>query len=384
MSHSHEPGADAATLTIDLDALGANWRRLRDASRDRACAAVVKANAYGTGLERAVPALMKAGCRTFFVAQVSEGLRLRRVSPDAEVYVLDGLAPGGAGELIAANLRPVLGSAEEAREWVEACGGAALPAALHVDTGMNRLGLPTEEALRLKAQGAFDALGDALLMTHLVSAEDPEAPVNARQAASFRRLMEAFSGWRTSFANSSGGFLPDAPPCDLARPGYSLYGGNPTPGRANPMRPVVRLEAVILQTREVPAGATAGYGSHWTAPAPRRLATIALGYADGYPRAAGGTDAKTRSGTPSGVALVGGVRCPFAGVLSMDLTILDVTDAPAKAAVRGGSAVLIGDGLEIDEVGMRAGTIGYEILTGLGSRYRRVYLGDGAGGGGGG
>lgn len=382
MSLTHEPGADAATLTVDLDALGANWRRLRDATRDAACAAVVKANAYGTGLERAVPALTKAGCRTFFVAQVSEGRRLRHIAPGVDVFVLDGLAPGGAGELIAANLRPVLNSAAEVREWVEACGGTGLPAALHVDTGMNRLGLPVDEALRLKAEGAFEALGDALLMTHLVSAEAPDAPVNARQTEAFRALMRAFSGWRTSFANSSGGFLPDGPPCDLARPGYSLFGGNPTPGRENPMRPVVRLEATILQVRDVPAGAGAGYGSAWTAPGPRRFATVALGYADGYPRAAGGTDAKSGAGTLSGVALVGGVRCPFAGVLSMDLTILDVTGAPAAAAARGGTAVMIGDGLEIDEVGMRAGTIGYEILTSLGPRYRRVYLGDGAGGGG--
>ncbi|MGP9819130.1 alanine racemase [Salinarimonas sp. NSM] len=389
MSISHEPaddphddglpGADAATLTIDLDALGANWRFLRDRSRDGACAAVVKANAYGTGIERAVPALARAGCRTFFVAQVSEGRRVRRVDPTAEIYLLDGLPPGGAGELIAANLRPVLGSADEVREWIEACGGTALPAALHVDTGMNRLGLPVEEALALQAQGAFAGLGETLLMTHLVVAEDPDHAINARQTQAFRALIRAFPGVRTSFANSSGGFLPDAPACDLARPGYSLYGGNPTPHHENPMRPVVRLEATILQVRDVPAGAGAGYGTHWTAPSPRRLATLALGYADGYPRAAGGTDAKTRAGTPYGQALVGGVRCPFAGVLSMDLTILDVTDAPDAAARRGGTAVLIGDGLDIDEVGMRAGTIGYEILTGLGDRYRRVYVGDGGG-----
>ncbi|MGJ3265253.1 MAG: alanine racemase [Salinarimonas sp.] len=376
----HLPGADAATLTIDLDALGANWRLLRDRSRDAACAAVVKANAYGTGIERAVPALAAAGCRTFFVAQVSEGRRVRAVAPAAEIYLLDGLLPGGAGEMIAANLRPVLGSAAEVREWLEACGGAALPAALHVDTGMNRLGMSPDEALALKAEGAFDRLGETLLMTHLVMAEEPGAPANAGQVDAFRALMRAFPDWRTSFGNSSSGFLPDAPPCDLARPGYSLYGGNPTPGRDNPMRPVVRLEASILQVRDVPAGAGAGYGTHWTAPGPRRLATLALGYADGYPRSAGGTDAKIRAGTPFGQALVGGVRCPFAGVLSMDLTILDVTDAPAAAATRGGTAVLIGDGLEIDEVGMRAGTIGYEILTGLGPRYRRVYVGRGGDG----
>lgn len=382
MTTSVDPGADAATLTIDLDALGANWRFLRDRSGDAACAAVVKANAYGTGIEYAVPALTRAGCETFFVAQVSEGRRVRRVAPKATVYVLDGLAPGGAGELVAANLRPVLNSAEEVREWIAACGGSGLPAALHVDTGMNRLGLPVDEALRLQAQGALDALAPTLLMTHLVSAEAPDDPINARQEADFRRLADGFVGWPTSFANSSGVFLPGAPSCALARPGYALYGGNPTPMRANPMRPVVRLEATILQVREVPAGATAGYGARWTAQGPRRLATLAFGYADGWLRAASGTDAKRDAGVPAGVAMVGGVRCPFAGTVSMDLVVLDVTEAPRDAARRGGRAVLIGDGIDVDDAGARAGTIGYEILTGLGDRFARRYLGDGTGGGG--
>lgn len=372
-----EPGPDAGTLTIDLDALGANWRRLAGDSRDRTCAAVVKADAYGIGIETAVPALARAGCETFFVAHLSEALRVRRIVRDAPIYVLGGFQPGSAGALVAAGLRPVLNSADEVAEWIAACGGTALPAALHVDTGMSRLGLPVEEALALRGEGAFDALGTPVLMTHLVSAETPQAPVNAAQIAAFARLMEAFEGWPTSFANSSGVYLAGAPACDLARPGYALYGGNPTPGADNPMLPVVRLEVPILQVRNVAAGEGAGYGTTWIAPGPRRLATISLGYADGYPRAASGTDAKARAGVPAGVALVGGVRCPFAGTVSMDLVILDVTDAPPLSARRGEPVVMIGDGLEIDEVGARAGTIGYEILTSLGRRYRRVYRGGG-------
>lgn len=372
-----EPGPDAGTLTIDLDALGANWRRLAADARDRACAAVVKADAYGIGIEAAVPALARAGCRTFFVAHLSEGLRVLRTCREASVYVLGGFQPGAAGALVAAGLRPVLNGAEEVAEWIAACGGAALPCALHVDTGMSRLGLPVEEALAMRAEGALAALGTPLLMTHLVSAEAPQAPVNAAQIAAFARLTQAFEGWPTSFANSSGIYLAGAPACDLARPGYALYGGNPTPGAANPMRAVVRLETPILQVRDVSAGEGAGYGSTWIAPGPRRLATIALGYADGYPRAASGTDAKANAGVAAGMALVGGVRCPFVGTVSMDLVILDVTDAPPESLRRGEAVVLIGDGLEIDEVGARAGTIGYEILTSLGRRYRRVFRGGG-------
>lgn len=356
-----------ALLTIDLGALAANWRLLAGRAAPAECAAVVKADAYGTGIEAAVPALARAGCRTLFVAHLAEARRARAAAHDTTVYVLNGLPPGAAPAFVAADVRPVLGSREEVAEWAAEGGGK--PYALHVDTGMNRLGMSVEEAL------VHTLPPPALLMSHLAAAEVPGDPVNERQRAAFEHARAAFPGVPASLSNASGLFLDPAPVHDLARPGYALYGGNPTPGRPNPMRPVVRLEARIVQVREVEAGARAGYNGLWTAPGPRRLATLSVGYADGYPRAAGGTDAKAGR-VQAGEATVGGVRCPLVGTVSMDLVILDVTDAPQHAARRGGTAMLIGDDLGVDEVGRRAGTIGYEVLTGLGSRYARHYIRD--------
>lgn len=347
-------------LTIDLSALAANWRRLADLAPGAECAAVVKADAYGTGIARAGPALWAAGCRTYFVAHLSEGLAARAVLPEAAIYVLNGLPPGAAEDFSHAGLRPVLGSLDELAEWAAFSRGRRA-AALHVDTGMNRLGLSVPEALALDGDPRIPAAGIDLVMSHFVSAERPEDPVNARQIADFARVRGALPGLRGSLANSSGVFLAGARH-DLVRPGYALFGGNPIPGRTNPMRPVVRLEAGIVQVREVEAGMSAGYNGRWTAPGPARLATLSLGYADGLPRSLSGR----------GHALVGGVPCPILGLVSMDLIILDVTHAPE--ARRGAPAVLIGDSLDIDTVGHSAGTIGYEILTGLGSRYVRDYV----------
>ncbi|WP_232628925.1 alanine racemase [Methylobacterium sp. Leaf118] len=355
------PAGHGARLTVDLAAIVANWRRLAAQAPQAECGAVVKADAYGCGLARVAPALARAGCRTFFVAHLSEGIAARQRLPEAVLYVLNGLPPG-AGEAFRDHaLRPVLGDADELAEWAALSEGR-LPAALHVDTGMNRLGLSVPEALALAGDPVIGRAGIDLVMSHLVSAEVSADPVNARQAADFVRVRAAFPGLRASLANSSGTCLADATHHDLLRPGYALFGGNPEPGRPNPMRPVVRLDATILQLRHVAPGETCGYNARWRAPGPRRLATLSLGYADGYPRAASG----------AGHALVGGVPCPILGLISMDLIILDVTDAPD--ARRGGLATLIGDSLDIDAVGRAAGTIGYEILTGLGSRYVRDYV----------
>ncbi|KQQ14092.1 alanine racemase [Methylobacterium sp. Leaf123] len=346
---------------MDLAALAANWRALGACAPWAECGAVVKADAYGCGLSAVAPALWRAGCRTFFVAHLSEAIAARTLLPDAALYVLNGLPPGSADAFRAHGLRPVLGTREELREWAAATEGRA-PAALHVDTGMNRLGLSVAEALALAGDPVITRAGIDLLMSHLVSAERPDDPINPRQAADFARVRAAFPQMRASLANSSGTCLAHDARHDLLRPGYALFGGNPEPGQPNPMRPVVRLEATILQVRDVEAGATCGYNGRWQAPAPRRLATLSLGYADGYPRSA----------SDHGHALVGGLPCPIVGLISMDLIILDVTGA--HEARRGGIATLIGDALDIDTVGRAAGTIGYEILTGLRSRYVRSYI----------
>lgn len=369
-----DAGMAGATLTIDLGALVANWRALGQRASGAETSAVVKADAYGIGIEPAVTALAKAGCRTFFVAHLSEGIRARAVDPDAAIYVLNGLLPETCGHFALHGLSPVLGSHEELLEWAAfRQGGAAVrSAALHVDTAMNRLGLWAGEGLNLARErsGTITAAGIGLVMSHFASSEDEADPANARQAAAFADIAAAFPGIPASLKNSSGHFLKDVPSYQLTRPGYALYGGNPTPNQPNPMQPVIGLEARILQLREVQAGTQVGYNGRWTAPGPRKLATICLGYADGYPRNASWTDSST-----GGSAIVGGVTCPFVGTVSMDLIIIDVTDAPAAAAVRGAPVTLIGGPLDIETVGAGAKTIGYEILTGLGGRYARRYVG---------
>jgi alanine racemase len=379
------PGADTirpeeagGLLTIDLAALVSNWRALRDRAGSAECSAVVKADAYGTGIEKTVPPLVRAGCRTFFVAHLAEAIRVRNVAPDATIYVLNGLPPGTGSTYAVSNLRPVLGSREEIDEWTGFCRAEArkLPAAIHVDTGMNRLGLSVREGLALKGDRRLNDFEPALLMSHFVSAEEPENPINARQIGAFEAVRQALPGIPASLANSAGIFLKEAPHYDLVRPGYALYGGNPTPDRDTPMRPVVRLQGRIVQVRSVRDGETVGYNAQWTAHDPRRIATISVGYADGYARAASRTDDKNRAEAPAGEAIVRGRRCPFAGRVSMDLITLDVTAIPADELRRGDLVTLIGDDLTIDEVGRRAGTIGYEILTNLGRRYARAYLGE--------
>jgi alanine racemase len=365
-------------LTIDLSALAANWRLLRERAGPAECAAVVKADGYGLGLAPVAQALQQAGCKSFFVAQLSEAATAREACPDTTVYVLNGLLPGTCDTYADLAIRPILGSQEEIDEWAAFCraGGTPLPAALHFNTGMNRLGLPLEAAREIARSPLLADFDLALVMSHLISAEEPGNPLNGRQIERFEAIRRVFPNIPASLCNSSGIFLREQPHFDLVRPGYALYGGNPTPGCANPMRPVIRLEARVIQVHAAGEGATVGYNAQWTARGERWLATISIGYADGYPRAASATDAKRDSQIATGEAIVAGLRCPFAGRVSMDLIEIDITEVPAGAVRRGDLVTLIGDDLTIDEVGRRAGTIGYEILTSLGRRYARRYVGE--------
>ncbi|MGF9758057.1 alanine racemase [Microvirga sp. 0TCS3.31] len=368
--------AAGGVLHIDLDALAANWRILRDHAVGAETTAVVKANAYGTGIEKAVPALSKAGCGTFFVAHLSEAIPARAVAPEAAIYVLNGLFSGTCPTYAEHDLRPVLGSFEEIEEWAGFCRAQLqkLKAAIHVDTGMNRLGLTVPQGLTLKDREELNDFDTALLMSHFVSAEESDNPLNRQQIEAFEAIRSSLPGIPASLPNSSGIFLRDKPSYDLVRPGYALYGGNPTPSRDNPMRPVVGLEGRIVQLRWVEAEHTVGYNGRWLALDKRRIATISVGYADGYPRS---SSARGKSGEEllAGMALVAGQTCPFAGNVSMDLITVDVTDVPEAHVKRGDTVTLIGGELTIDEVGRRAGTIGYEILTNLGARYARAYRG---------
>lgn len=353
-------------LTIDLAAIVANWRALGARAAPAQCAAVIKADAYGCGIEQVVPALAKAGCGTFFVAHLSEAHRARAAT-DATIYVLNGLLPGSAAAYAQSNLRPVIGSRAEFDEWIafRASTGWRGGAAVQVDTGMNRLGFALDDA-RALAASLGDDHGIELVMSHFACSEEVH-PLNDIQIARFAEVRAAFGSIAGSLCNSSGIFLGSKAHHDLVRPGVALYGANPTPGKPNPMQGVVTLQGRIVQTRDVPQGATVGYSATWTAKRPTRLAIVSVGYADGYLRAASASDMRQGS-----EAIIAGHRCPLAGRVSMDLTAFDITDLGAPIR-RGDTATLLGDGISVDDLAERAGTIGYEVLTGLGRRYRRVY-----------
>jgi alanine racemase len=359
-------------LTVDLDAIVANWRKLEKTAVPAECAGVVKANAYGCGTEPVARALAAAGCKTFFVATLDEAATLRAALPSAVIYALDGFFQNSGEAYAKIDCRPVIGDLNELAEWDVFCrrsgwnGGAAI----HIDTGMNRLGLTVAEAHGITPRITAGDHGITLVMSHLVSAEQLNSQLNAKQLTSFREIASRFPGVPASLSNSSGVFLGAQFQFDMVRPGAALYGVNPTPEADNPMQPVVELKARIVQIRNVERGETVGYGGTWTARRPTRLAIIAAGYADGYFRAASAND-----GTRGAEIVVAGKRCPVAGRISMDLAAVDVTDLPANAARRGHMVTLLGEGITVDELAHHFGTIGYEVLTGLGSRYARVYKG---------
>jgi len=358
------------TLTIDLGAIESNWRALAHQLLTVECAAVVKANAYGLGLQQVTATLARAGCKTFFVADLAEARTVRSRARDATIYVLTGFMPGLGEGFIDINARPVINSTTELAEWDTFVGTHAWQggAALQVDTGMHRLGISPDEAAALAPRAQTENHGIALLLSHLACAETPDHPLNASQIQLFRELHMLYPGIPASLVNSSGIFLGDAAHFDLARPGAALYGINPTPGRPNPMKSVVELTGRILQLRSVARDQTVGYGATWTAKRPSRIAIVALGYADGLLRAGSGTDER-----PGGAAIVAGKRCPIVGRISMDLACIDITELPEGAVHRGDPATMIGAEITADEVAASAGTIGYEILTRLGPRCHLVY-----------
>jgi alanine racemase len=371
---SGPPAAEAGgILTVNLSAIEANWDALGRRAMPAECAAVIKADGYGCGIEPVARTLTGAGCKTFFVADLAEARYVRNVAPDPAIYVLNGLLPGTAAAFADILARPVIGSLVELAEWDAFCaanqwhGGAAL----HVDTGMNRLGISADEAAALAPRIRAENHGITLLMSHLVCAEQPDHPLNERQIQLFREVRLLYRGIPGSLANSSGIFLGNAAHCDMVRPGAALFGVNPTPGHSNPMRPVIELQAHVVQVRTVPKGETIGYNAIWTAKHATRVAIVAAGYADGYPRAASATDA-----VPGSDAMVSGKRCPLAGRVSMDLLAIDISGLPEQSVRRGDLVTLLGGEVSVDALAAAAGTIGYEVLVNLGQRYHRVYRQD--------
>lgn len=369
-------------LEINLAALARNWHLLcaRHAGSTpplpgadgapaplagRQTAAVLKANAYGLGAVEIAARLHAEGCRHFFTAHLMEAVEIRPKVPGALIVVLHGLGPGEEEVFIEHGLAPALATMGEVAAWNAAAmrAGRKLPALLHVDTGMNRTGLAPAEARALAGRQYCSAgLDLRYVMTHLVAADSPGHPANATQAARFAEIAALFPGVPRSLANSSGIFLGEAFASDLARPGAALYGINPTPGEANPMQTVACLRARVMALREVPAGDGVGYDHQWRAPRPSRIATLPIGYADGYHRLLGNRAEVS----------IGGRLCSVVGRVSMDLVTIDVTDCPE--AQIGSWAEVIGPDIPPERLAARAETNAYEILTALGRRFHRVYL----------
>ncbi|TPL48660.1 alanine racemase [Mesorhizobium sp. B2-4-2] len=359
--------AAGAILTIDLGAIRENYRRLKARLGGVRCAGVVKADGYGLGAAQVASALMKEGCDIFFVALLSEGIALRKaVGAGPDIYVLNGLPPGSEPEAVAAGLCAVINSGAQLQAWRAAAhrAGRRLPAAVQVDSGMSRLGMAPAEVEAVAGDvGAFDGIDVRYVMSHLACADEPRHPANEQQRLAFERLRAMLPVAPASLANSSGIFLGPLYHCDLARPGAALYGINPTPGQANPMLPVVGLQAKVAQTRSVQKGTGVGYGHSYHAQGPLSLATISFGYADGWLR---------RSAS---AAWFEAVRLPFLGRVSMDSIILDISALPPGRLGEGDLVELLGPSQSVDDAADHAGTIGYEILASLGTRFHRRYLG---------
>jgi len=374
-SQAAVPVSATGVLTVDLDAIAANWRKLEKTAVPAECAGVIKADAYGCGIGPVARALAGAGCKTFFVATLDEARAARAAIPSAAIYVLSGFFQNSGDAFAKIDARPVIGDLHELAEWDVFCrrSGWAGGAAIHIDTGMNRLGFTVADALGIVPRINSGDHGITLVMSHLACAENLHHPLNAKQLATFREIASLFSGVPASLSNSSGVFLGAPFQFDMVRPGAALYGVNPTPEADNPMQPVVELKVRIAQIRNIERGESVGYGGTWTARRPTRLAIVSAGYADGYFRAGGSND-----GTRGADVMVAGKRCPVAGRISMDLMAVDITDLPHNAARRGHMVTLIGEGITVDELAHHFGTIGYEVLTSLGPRYARIYKGGAA------
>ena len=357
-----DPAARAgAILEIDLGAVVANWRLLAQKAASANCSAVVKANGYGLGAAPVARALLAAGCRRFFVATLDEGIALRQaLGATPEIAVFNGPLPGSAPEFVAARLIPVLNDPGQIASWASLAANEKPPAIVHVDTGLSRLGLSSAEFAANIDRIPTIANG---LISHLACAETPGHALNAVQRERFAAARQRAPALKAGLAASSGIFLGAGFHFDEVRPGAALYGVNPCPGSPNPMRPVVRLSAKILQIRKIDSGESVGYGAAHVMDGPGLLATASIGYADGWPR----------SLSHRGCGWLAGTRVPLLGRMSMDLATFDVSAAAPSELYPGNMIELIGAHYTVDDAAADAGTIGYEILTSLGTRYHRVY-----------
>ncbi|WP_062116031.1 alanine racemase [Aureimonas sp. AU40] len=360
-------------VTIDGWALKSNWRHLANLAGGARTGAAVKADGYGLGAPLVAKALFAAGCREFFVAWASEGVQVREAlaNTNCRIFVLQGMDAEAAELCRRFRLIPVLSTLDDVRLFAEA-GASALPApaAIQFETGMNRLGLDeadARKALAIARQGGFDV---ALVISHLASADDPASAQNEEQRQSFERLAALFPHTARSLANSGGVFLGTPFHFDLTRPGIALYGGETRLDPTGALRPVATLHARVLQVHTATRGEAAGYGATARLDRATRIATVGIGYADGYPRTASGVT-PWRTEEPAPDMAIAGHRAPVLGRISMDMTLLDVTDLPEDAVRPGEVAEVFGPTIPLDEVARRCGTISYELLTQLGARVQR-------------
>jgi alanine racemase len=354
--------APLAILHVDLEALAANHAWLQAAAAPARVGAVVKADGYGLGAVPVARRLAAAGCTDFFVATYAEAVELRPEIPEGTLYVLGGCLPGGTDDFLRQRLVPVLNTADEVRDWARTASGA--PAAVQLDTGMNRRGLDAGDVAALERDhDVLPRLNLVLVLTHYACADDATQPLNAAQVERFEALRARLPAAPTSIANTAGTLLGPEFRGDVIRPGLGLYGGRAAAHGPNPMREVARLQARVLQLRDVREAGTVGYGATHTVRPPARLATLGIGYADGYLRSLSGR----------GIVVAAGHRVPVVGRVSMDLLTVDVTTVPRHALTVGDWVDVIGGGIALEEVAALAGTIPYELLTAIGPRVARSY-----------
>jgi alanine racemase len=358
-------------MTVDLAAMRRNWIALDKVSHGALTGAVIKADAYGTGIAQASRAFFQAGARFFFTATPDEAIAVRGALPeDAHIFVLDGLFPGAAPLYVGERLMPVICSIPMLEEWLQAClsRNEAFPAALHFDTGINRLGFRLNEASIVKRMIEQVGYAPQMIMSHLACADQPSHEKNRTQLALFSSVLAQFPGVPASLANSAGLMTGRDMHFQMVRPGIALYGGRAVAGRRNPMSRVVNLEAPILQTKDVKTGETVGYGATYTLSRDSRIAVVAIGYGDGFFRAQSASNNR-----PGGKVAIAGHYAPVVGRVSMDMIQVDVTDLP-EPPMPGDMVEILGPNISVDDQADVAGTIGYEVLTNLKGRYSRSYV----------
>lgn len=359
--------SSSCTLEIDLSKIQQNYHILSEICVNSIVAPVVKANAYGLGAAMVAPSLAAAGAKDFFIAKLEEGIVLRSCLDEAiNIYVLNGVFSDELNAFNEYNLIPVLNFPGQVELWQEYASrlNKTLPCVIHINTGMNRLGHSIEEACDLVSDiNRYGNLDIRYVMSHLSASEDTENAYNKLQLDKFRTCLSYFKGVRASFTNSSGIFLSANYHFDMVRPGIALYGGNPTPGKTNPMHQAVKLFAPIIQLQNLAPGSLIGYNMTYATKRDTVLATLPVGYADGY----------SRKFSNNGEVYIGGAKAKIVGRISMDLITVDVTDLPCNEVFVGSQAEIIGDYCTIDKIAAITDTISYEILTQLGQRYKRIY-----------